>query len=52
VDGQEEYPEVYTPSPDELKARNRRNLAIAALLAAFMIFVFMSIIMRGQGGGA
>ncbi len=45
----EEHPETYTPTAEELKARNRRNIAIALILVAFMVFVFLSIVMRTQG---
>lgn len=41
-------PEVYQPTPEELKARNRRNIAIALLLVGFMVFVFVTIIVRGS----
>lgn len=43
----EEYPETYQPSAAELKARNRRNIAIAIALAGFMLFVFITMITRG-----
>ena len=42
-------PDVCQPSPQELKARNRRNVAIALLLVGFMVFVFVTIIVRGAG---
>ncbi len=35
------------PSKAELKARNRRNVAIALSLAAFMLFVFVTMVSRG-----
>lgn len=44
-------PDGYQPSPEELKARNRRNIAIALLLLAFMVFVFITIIVRGSSAG-
>ena len=36
------------PSTEELKARGRRSVAIAVALAAFMIFVFVTMITRGS----
>ena len=45
----EEFPETYEPSPEELKARNRRNIVIALLLAAFMGFVFITMVTRATG---
>lgn len=39
-------PETYIPSDDELKARRKRNLAIAFGLAAFMVFVFLTMLGR------
>ena len=36
------------PTPEELKARGRRSAAIAVALAAFMIFVFVTMITRGS----
>lgn len=39
--------EFYEPTEAELKARKKRNLAIAMLLAGFMIFVAFAIISRG-----
>jgi hypothetical protein len=33
-------------SPQQLAARNKRNIAIAITLAAFMIFVFFSMLIR------
>lgn len=36
----------YTPTPEEYKARNKRNIAIALLLAAFMLFVFFTMLVR------
>lgn len=35
------------PNEAELKARGRRNIAIAVALAAFMIFVFVTMVTRG-----
>ena len=36
------------PSPEELKARTKRNIAIAVSLAAFMIFVFVTMVSRSN----
>lgn len=36
------------PTPEELKARGRRSVAIAVALAAFMIFVFVTMITRSS----
>lgn len=36
------------PTEAELKARNRRNVAIALSLAAFMLFVFITMVMSGE----
>ena len=43
----EEYPETYQASPEELKARNGRNIAIAISLASFMLLVFLIMVTRG-----
>jgi len=44
-----ERPEQFIqPTPEELKARGRRSIAIAVALAAFMIFVFVTMITRGS----
>jgi hypothetical protein len=45
----ENFPETYEPTALELKARNRRNIAIALLLASFMAFVFITMITRAAG---
>ena len=37
----------HPPTPEELKARSKRNIAIALSLALFMIFVFVTMISRG-----
>ena len=39
--------EFHTPTPAELKARNKRNVALALGLAIFMIFVFVTMVSRG-----
>ncbi len=44
-------PKGYQPSEAELKARGRRNIAIALLLVAFMVFVFLTIVFRGVSAG-
>jgi len=36
------------PTDEELKARNKRNAAIAVSLALFMLFVFVTMITRGS----
>ncbi len=46
-----DYPDIYVPTPEEFKARNRRNIAIAIALVCFVIFVFLTLINRAQGGG-
>lgn len=43
-----EAPEQFIePTPDELKARSKRNIAVAVSLAAFMIFIFVTMVTRG-----
>ncbi len=37
----------HEPTPAELKARNKRNMAIALALGLFMVFVFVTMISRG-----
>lgn len=46
---QQNTPEVYQPTDEELKARNRRNVAIAVALTGFMVFVFVTMILRSRG---
>lgn len=42
-------PQHFTqPTEQELKARNKRSYAIAIALAAFMAFVFITMITRGS----
>jgi len=36
------------PTEAELKARSRRNVALAIGLAAFMVFVFVTMVSRGS----
>ena len=48
---QQNTPEVYQPSGEELKARNRRNVAIALALAGFMLFVFVTMVLRSGAVG-
>ena len=43
---QEQHPETYHPTGAELKARNRRNIAIAVALASFMLLVFLIMVSR------
>jgi len=38
--------EFAQPSPEELRARRIRNWAIAAVLLAFMVIVFLAMIAR------
>ena len=38
--------EYVDPSPAELKARNKRNVAIALCLAAFMMLVFLLLLYK------
>ncbi len=38
--------EPQIPTPAQLAARNKRNIAIGLSLAAFMIFVFFTMLMR------
>ena len=45
----EERREFYQPSEAELKARNRRNIALALALAGFMVFVFLTMVLRSGG---
>ncbi|WP_409432170.1 hypothetical protein ACJ3XI_08075 [Litorimonas sp. RW-G-Af-16] len=35
------------PTPAELKARSRRNIALAVGLLTFMIFIFVTMVLRG-----
>lgn len=44
----QEPSEFIEPSPEALKARNRRSYAIAIALALFMLFVFVTMISRGN----
>jgi len=39
------------PTDAEIAARGKRNIALAVGLAAFVIFVFVTVISRGLGGG-
>lgn len=39
-------------TPEQLKARKRRNLAIAAGLVLFMVLVFVTTLLRLQGNVA
>ena len=48
---QHDNPDVYHPSGEELKARNRRNIALALALAGFMAFVFITMIVRSGNLG-
>ncbi len=42
--------EFRAPSEAELKARNKRNVAIATGLVIFMVFVFVTMISRSMAG--
>lgn len=44
----DEPSEFIEPSPDALKARNKRSYAIAISLALFMLFVFVTMVSRGS----
>jgi hypothetical protein len=44
------YPEVVTLSPEELKARKRRNLWIALAIGAFVVLVFLISMVKVQDG--
>jgi len=37
----------YEPTPEEIKARKKRNIAIALLLVGFIAFVVFVVISRG-----
>ena len=39
-------PETYQPTKEELTARNKRSVAIALGLVAFMVFVFLTMLAR------
>ena len=39
--------DFHRPTSQELKARNKRSVAIALGLALFMIFVFVTMVSRG-----
>lgn len=38
--------DLYTPTAAEIAARRKRNIAIALVLAAFMAFVFLTMLSR------
>lgn len=40
--------EFVEPTPEEVKARTKRNIALALGLALFMILVFVTMVSRGQ----
>ncbi len=47
--------ETYTPSAEEQKARDKRNLAVAFGIVAFVVLVFLTTVLRltenmGAGG--
>jgi hypothetical protein len=39
--------DLYTPTQKELAARRKRNIALALILGAFMVFVFFTMLSRG-----
>ncbi len=42
-------PRAYVkPSPQEVKARTKRNIALAAGLLLFVVLVFVTMVSRGQ----
>jgi len=41
--------QFFEPNEAELKARNKRNVALALALAGFMLFVFVTMITRSAG---
>ncbi len=43
----QEPKDFYEPTPAEIKARKKRNIAIALLLVAFIFFVMFAIVSRG-----
>ena len=45
-----DLPETVTLTPDELKARNRRNLWIALAIGAFVVLVFLISMVKVQDG--
>lgn len=36
------------PTPEEVKARTKRNIALAAGLLIFVVLVFVTMVSRGQ----
>ncbi|MBX3430166.1 MAG: hypothetical protein KF779_11360 [Hyphomonadaceae bacterium] len=45
-----ELPDSVTLTPDELKARNRRNLWIALAIGAFVVLVFLISMVKVSDG--
>lgn len=39
--------EFYEPTPEEIKARKKRNVAIALLLVLFIIFIVFAVLSKG-----
>jgi len=39
--------EFYEPTPEELKARKKRNIAIAVLLVLFIGFIMFTVVSKG-----
>ncbi|NNE56769.1 MAG: hypothetical protein HKN36_01555 [Hellea sp.] len=44
---QNNRPDRYEPTPEELAARKKRNFAIAMVLTAFVLVVIISLISKG-----
>jgi len=47
-----EAPRPYVPTPEEARARNKRSIAIALGLVAFIILVFVITVVRLGGNVA
>ncbi len=45
-----ELPDTIVLTPEELKARNRRNLWIAASIGAFVVLVFLITMVKVENG--
>ena len=48
---QNKQAETYHPTEAELKARNRRNIALALTLSAFMLLAFFTMVTRAGAFG-
>ena len=51
TDDDKDMPEMYEPTAEELSARNRRSIAIGVGLAAFMVFVFFTMLLKAGAIG-